>query len=99
MTQIGWKIHCPCPNIGPVKTRTRCTLRLYVPRMAAYYAVEVVPAISLRKAGEVHHNSTGGGAVLCMLSGDRMPVFEALESSKEKFTPLLSALGLSPRES
>ncbi|MAR42427.1 MAG: phosphoglycerate kinase [Euryarchaeota archaeon] len=51
------------------------------------------------KAGEVHHNSTGGGAVLCMLSGDRMPVFEALESSKEKFTPLLSALGLSPRES
>ncbi len=50
------------------------------------------------KAGGVHHNSTGGGAVLCMLSGGRMPVFEALESSREKFAPLLPALGLSPRE-
>lgn len=51
------------------------------------------------KAGGVHHNSTGGGAVLCMLSGDKMPVFEALESSREKFAPLLPALGMSPRES
>ena len=50
------------------------------------------------KGADVHHNSTGGGAVLCMLSGDRMPVFDALESSKEKFAPLLSALGLDPRE-
>tara|TARA_B100000700_G_C14376456_1_gene548454 strand:- start:81 stop:563 length:483 start_codon:yes stop_codon:yes gene_type:complete len=50
------------------------------------------------KGADVHHNSTGGGAVLCMLSGDRMPVFDALESSKEKFAPLLPALGLDPRE-
>jgi hypothetical protein len=34
-----------------------------------------------------------------MLSGDKMPVFEALESSREKFAPLLPALGMSPRES
>ena len=47
------------------------------------------------KASEVSHNSTGGGAVLCMLSGDRMPVFESLERSSRKFRPLLNSLGLS----
>jgi phosphoglycerate kinase len=48
------------------------------------------------KSSEVSHNSTGGGAVLCMLSGDRMPVFESLERSSRKFRPLLNSLGLSP---
>ena len=47
------------------------------------------------KAGQVSHNSTGGGAVLCMLSGDRMPVFESLERSSLKFRPLLESLGIS----
>lgn len=47
------------------------------------------------KAGEVSHNSTGGGSVLRMLSGGRMPVFESLEQSSEKFRPLLGSLGMS----
>ena len=50
------------------------------------------------KASQVSHNSTGGGAVLCMLSGDRMPVFESLERSSLKFRPLLDSLGLSSKK-
>ena len=47
------------------------------------------------KAGEVSHNSTGGGSVLTMLSGGTMPVFDSLERSYEKFRPLLRSLGMS----
>ena len=47
------------------------------------------------KAGEVSHNSTGGGSVLTMLSGGTMPVFDSLERSHEKFRPLLRSLGMS----
>ena len=36
-------------------------------------------------ADKVSHNSTGGGACLQMLCGDRMPVIEALQHSAEKF--------------
>lgn len=36
-------------------------------------------------ANKVSHNSTGGGACLQMLCGDRMPVIEALQHSAEKF--------------
>jgi phosphoglycerate kinase len=49
-------------------------------------------------AGEVSHNSTGGGSALGMLSGDSMPVIDALARSNDKFRPLLGALGLEPAE-
>jgi 3-phosphoglycerate kinase len=49
-------------------------------------------------AGEVSHNSTGGGSALGMLSGDPMPVIDALARSNDKFRPLLGALGLEPAE-
>ncbi len=39
-------------------------------------------------SNRVSHNSTGGGACLCMLSGDSMPVIDALERSYNKFAPL-----------
>ena len=48
--------------------------------------------------GEVSHNSTGGGSALGMLSGDSMPVIDALSHSNDKFRPLLGALGLKPAE-
>ena len=47
------------------------------------------------KADQVSHNSTGGGSVLTMLSGGKMPVFESLETSENKFRPLLRSLGIS----
>ena len=49
-------------------------------------------------AGDVSHNSTGGGSALGMLSGDSMPVIDALARSNDKFRPLLGALGLEPAE-
>jgi phosphoglycerate kinase len=39
-------------------------------------------------SNRISHNSTGGGACLCMLSGDSMPVIDALERSYIKFAPL-----------
>ncbi len=42
--------------------------------------------VNSRGVGDkVTHNSTGGGACLQMLCGDRMPVIEALQHSKTKF--------------
>jgi len=42
--------------------------------------------VNSRGVGDkVTHNSTGGGACLQMLCGDRMPVIEALQHSKSKF--------------
>ena len=49
-------------------------------------------------AGEVSHNSTGGGSALGMLSGDSMPVIDALARSNDKFRPLLGALGMEAAE-
>jgi hypothetical protein len=42
--QIRSKIPSPFPNIGLVRMRTRFAIS-YVPRVAADYAVEVVPTI------------------------------------------------------
>ena len=43
---------------------------------------------------EISHNSTGGGSVLGMLSGEPMPVIDALARSNDKYRPLLGALEL-----
>ena len=45
---------------------------------------------------EISHNSTGGGSVLGMLSGEPMPVIDALARSNDKYRPLLGALELEP---
>jgi 3-phosphoglycerate kinase len=49
-------------------------------------------------SGEVSHNSTGGGSTLGMLSGEPMPVIEALARSNDKYRPLLGALELGTSE-
>ena len=49
-------------------------------------------------SGEVSHNSSGGGSTLGMLSGEPMPVIEALARSNDKYRPLLDALELGTSE-
>jgi phosphoglycerate kinase len=43
-------------------------------------------------ADQVTHNSTGGGSVLSLLSGEFMPVIDALERSKAKYATILDSL-------
>ncbi|MAS89328.1 MAG: phosphoglycerate kinase [Euryarchaeota archaeon] len=45
-------------------------------------------------AHEITHNSTGGGATMCFLSGDSLPVIGALKTSYRKFSYRLDEFGL-----
>ena len=42
---------------------------------------------------EITHNSTGGGATMCFLSGDSLPVIGALKTSYRKFSYRLDEFG------
>ena len=42
------------------------------------------------------HNSTGGGSTMSLLSGERMPVIEALKKSYSIFSQRLAEIGINP---